>query len=550
MRDFTRRLSILLVLAVPVTGQDPIAPLVERIEVRVVNVDVTVTDREGRPVPALGPEDFEIFEDGVRQEITGFYEIRDAAVTVGMTGEVEPEPVQQRFRRRMVLLFDNNSVSKAHRNGAIEYVNDFIDNEFSEDYEWSVIATGGPNVRTLQSFTNDKDAIRSALLKVRSMPTFEHQRAIRRDILADPARAKLQEFDSGYDFGETARFVGREQTMRNMMASAATARAIIQTCRAFSAAPGKKVMLLITGGIDLNTTFGAFEQDRDRKLLEMRREIEQVFDHVVREANASDFNVYVVQAGGLQSQASQHDVSNKGAGLGGTMSNPFFGDGYTKTTDVKDLDSVSLTLALGTGGRYLPGNRVSESLVRVDDSTSNFYSLGYRPAGPEDGRYHRIEVRAKRPGLRVRHREGYAAFSEHLRLERSLRSPLTFAKEKGSLPVTIELGDAPGRSGKTRTLPVIAAIPANLITFLPANEHYLGRIHVYVAVYDDEGENIAYHYQAKDLDVPAAQIGQVAQIPFRYQADIPLARGSYTIVITMRDELSDQFGTAFQDVRI
>lgn len=547
---FARALLLLSLCTISSGAQTPeLAPLVERVEVRVVNVDITVTDQDGRPISGLTADDFEVLEDGIPQEISGFYEIRDAAVQAGITGNYEPQP-EERFRRRMVLLFDNNSVSKAHRNSAIKFVNDFIDNEFSEDYEWSVIATGGSDVETLQAFTNDKDAIRAALLKVRSMPTFEHQRAIHRDILSDPARAKLQETDNGYDFGETARFVGREQTMRSMMASASTARAIIQTCRAFSAAPGKKVMLLITGGMDLNTSFGAFEQDRDRKLTEMRRDVERVFDHVVREANASDFNVYVVQAGGLQSQAAQHDVGIGSAGLGGTLKNPFFGPGFSAVTDVKDLESVSLTLALGTGGRYLPGNRVSDSLNRVDDFTSNFYSLGYRPSGPSDGQYHQIDVRAKRPGLTIQHREGYAAFSEHLRLERSLRSPLTFAKEKGSLPVTITLDVAAPQSGKTRTLPVTAAIPANLITFFPRENHYLGRIHIYVAVYDDEGKNIAYHYQAKDLDVPSAQIGQVAAIPFRYRAEIPLERGSYTVVITMRDELTDQFGTAFQDVRL
>lgn len=551
--SISRRLAAAAVVLVPslLLSQAAPPPLTERLEVRVVNVDVTVTDRDGRPVTGLGPQDFELWEDGVRQEVSGFYEIRDAAVQAASEGTAQPAPVQDRFRRRMMLLFDNNSVSKVSRNAAIDYVTTFIDNEFSEDYEWSVVATGGSEVRTLQPFTNDKEAIRTALLKVRSLPTFESQRAIDRDILGDPVRARLaqQEFDNGYSWGDSARFVAREQTMRNVMASMGTARAIIQACRAYTSSAGKKVMLIVSGGIDMNTVFGAFENDKDRKQQEMRRDIEEIFETVVREANAANFNIYVVKADGLVSQASQHDVSNRGAGLGGDAKNPFFGPGFSKTSDTKELDSVSLTLALGTGGRYLPGNRISDSLGTVETVTSNFYSLGYRPATPEDGKYHEIEVRVKRPGLQVQHREGYAALDEHARLERSLRSPLIFTREKGTLPVTIELGRPP-RTGAKPVIPVVAELPANRITLFPKDGRWVGRVHVYLSIYDSHGLNVGYHYEPRDIGISQAALEDAMKMPFQYAVKVPLPRGSYTIVVTMRDDLTDEIGTGFKDVRL
>lgn len=547
-----------LLFAIPFTVQaQDVQPLIEQVEVRVVNVDVTVTDRDGRPVTDLGAEDFEVYEDGVRQEINGFYAIKDAAVRALESGEFVVEP-GERFRRRMVLIFDNNSISKRDRDRAIEYVNDFIDNQFSEDYEWSVVAVGGSTVRTLQPFTNDKESIRSALLQVRKMPTYELQRAMDRSLLDDPARARLRDGDAsnvrngmsnGYDFGETVRFAGREQTMRNVMATANTAQAIIQTCRAYTVSSGKKVMLLITGGIDLNTTFGAFESGRDRKMTEMRRELEKMFEIVVKEANAANFNIYVVKANGLETMSRQHDVANRSAGLGGSMKNPFFGEGFEQPSDVKDLDSASLTLALDTGGRYLPSNSIRSSLGNVEDATGNFYSLGYSPSGPEDGRYHTIDVKVRRQGVAVQHRAGYVALDEHQRLKRTLRTPLIFSKDKGELPVRIELGTAETVDRK-RIIPVIAALPSSMITFFPSEDRYVGRIHVYVAIYDEGGENVGFYYAPHDLRVPSAQIGQIAGIPFKFQANVPLEKGSYTVVITFRDDLSDQFGTAYQDIRI
>src|SRR5437764_15438931 len=51
----------------------------ESIEVRVVNVDVVVRDRAGKPVTGLTKADFEIFENGQKREITNLYEVRAPA---------------------------------------------------------------------------------------------------------------------------------------------------------------------------------------------------------------------------------------------------------------------------------------------------------------------------------------------------------------------------------------------------------------------------------------------------------------------------------------
>ena len=45
---------------------------VVRISVTLIQVDVAVTDKKGRPVTDLKPGDFEIYEDGRRQQITNF----------------------------------------------------------------------------------------------------------------------------------------------------------------------------------------------------------------------------------------------------------------------------------------------------------------------------------------------------------------------------------------------------------------------------------------------------------------------------------------------
>lgn len=531
------------------TSQIP--PLVERAEVHLVNVDVVVRDSSGRPVSGLKAEDFEVLEDGQQQPVAGFYAVEDAAVRLAR-GDDPLKKEADRFRRKFVLMIDNNSVQKPHRDAAIEFIGQFIDHQYAEDYEWSVLSIGS-EVETLQPFTTDKEAIRTALLKARRKPTLVQQGEIDRGVLSDPGRGNLRDRhpDRYYDFGETARFQSQEQTKRNMLAIMNSAKAVIQTCRAYSAAGGKKALVLLTGGMELNTTFGAFDKgSADRNLLDTKLAIEQMLNTMAREANAANFKIYVVKAGGHHSAVPQHDVSNRGAGLAGSPKNPFFGEGYTSVADSSNVDFAPLSLAMQTGGRYFPSARANESLEEIDQETSNFYSLAFKPRSQEDGRYHRIEVRVKRPDVQVRHRAGYAAMSSHQRLEQSLRAPITFAKEKGTLPVTLQLGAAVKAEKDKPVIALSAAMPLRSITTIPRGNHRAGRVHIYLSIYDSTGENVGYHHQIRDLKLPLTQAAGHEQLMFQHPMKIALKRGNFTLVVTVRDELSDEVGTAFEDVKL
>ena len=73
-------LLALAALALPLAAQknppEPAQPkLVESIDVRVIDVDVIVTDRKGNPVTGLTKDDFDVYENGTKKVITNFYEV-------------------------------------------------------------------------------------------------------------------------------------------------------------------------------------------------------------------------------------------------------------------------------------------------------------------------------------------------------------------------------------------------------------------------------------------------------------------------------------------
>src|SRR5258707_14639426 len=100
-----------LTLTLLFLGLTPIAaaqqPLTEKIDVNLINVDVTVTSK-GHSIQGLTKDDFEIREDGVLQTITNFDAVENApALAVDNGVAMTPSPAaDERFRRKVLLIVD------------------------------------------------------------------------------------------------------------------------------------------------------------------------------------------------------------------------------------------------------------------------------------------------------------------------------------------------------------------------------------------------------------------------------------------------------------
>ncbi|HEX7807463.1 MAG TPA: hypothetical protein VF608_02020, partial [Thermoanaerobaculia bacterium] len=124
-----RLLSLLLAAAIafPLGAQKkPAEPeqqkLVVNIDVRVINVDVVVTDKRGNPVTGLKAEDFEIFENSAPKPVSNFYEVENGRPKLEAfeTGAAAPEPekteIPDNMKRRIIFYVDNLSLAPFNRN--------------------------------------------------------------------------------------------------------------------------------------------------------------------------------------------------------------------------------------------------------------------------------------------------------------------------------------------------------------------------------------------------------------------------------------------------
>jgi VWFA-related protein len=539
-----RSLAIAVVAAgivMPAAAQrvGPLPPLTAQVEVHVVNVDVSVTDSSGRPVPDLTRDDFEIFEDGRLQKITNFAVIRNVTTPASAPAAQQAKAAPEN-RRRILLIVDNNYLGVVERNQALDTVEKYLDTTFAG--EWAVAAIGH-SVDMLQSFTTDRALIHAALTKARSMPSSEAQHEISRYVLSERFSRKDDE-TVPVDYAAKVAFAAREQTFRNLLTIQNTARAVVDTARAYSAEDGKKFILLLTGGMESNTSFTAYEKSNDYEMRELRKQIGEVSDAMVKEANGANFTVHVINARARGMASPQSEVRNHSSG---TTSNNMFRNFSNDPIDVTDVDSLPLSIALGTGGMYLPSNDIVGSLRTIDTLTSNFYSLGYSPEHNGDRRYHTIKVRVKRSGVRIANRVGYFDETPEDRLEEMLRVRTQFDTGFGSLPVHVNIGEAaPGE--RDLVVPVVAAMPLARITVIPQDQNFVGRIHVYCSVFDEKGRNVGFSHKTQEVTLAPQQLS--GQGDFRYTVFVHVKKGTFTIVITLRDELSNEMGSVSEAVTL
>ena len=266
----------------------------------------------------------------------------------------------------------------------------------------------------------------------------------------------------------------------------------------------------------------------------MRDQIGEISEAMVREANGANFTVHVINARTRGMAAPQHNVSNHSSGT--TSANLLRGFG-NDPIDVTDVDSIPLSIALGTGGMYLPSSDIHQSLEKIDTLTSNFYSLGYSPEHNGDRQYHTIKVRVKRQGIRVANRVGYFDETPEDQLEQMLRLRMNFDSGFGSLPVKVQIGEA-ALGDRDLVVPVTTAMPLARITVVPQDQNFIGRVHVYCSIFDENGRNIGFSHKTQEVTITPQQRSGAGD--FRYTMKVHVQKGAFTIVVTLRDELSNE----------
>ena len=158
-------------LAVPLASQSPDAPPGQpptfKAEIEYVEVDALVTDQSGAVVRDLRKEDFQIFEDGKSQSISGFALVEIPIETPDPVASAPVEPDvrsnERPFAGRVYVLVLDDLHTAPHRTQRVKRgAQQFIDRHLAANDLMAVVHIGGPSNGS-QEFTGNKRLLSAAV---------------------------------------------------------------------------------------------------------------------------------------------------------------------------------------------------------------------------------------------------------------------------------------------------------------------------------------------------------------------------------------------------
>jgi VWFA-related protein len=553
-------LAALTLLAASSAAAQPSAPAPgvfgEAIDVRVVNVEAVVTGRDGERVRGLTAQDFRLLVDGREVPIEFFTEIVDGTAAAPSTSPQAGDPVPAAVPDveavgRSVLVFIDDSFSVApHRNQVLQQLERSLSRLAPGD-RVAVVAFDGRKLDLLSEWTQDHSRTAASLAGARKRRAYGQRILAHRKLLnlrlaegsrvegftPQPVPTTQNDFFGGerWGGGPNVGFASLEKGFEapdiyTPLAQVVTAAAAAM--RGLPAPQGRKVMLVLSGGWPLveRESFGPLTTPVPGWMQDGMSE--GLYRPLVDTANLLGYTLYPVDVPGL-------DPASTGADVQATDFTSF--SGLIASEWERSTHYALDFLARETGGRAALNSARLEALERMAADTGTYYWLGFTPAWRADDRRHRIELRARRPGLTVRSRSGFSDLSRRTEMAMSTEGLLMFGGSAGQAPegqrIRVEMGQ-PRRTGLSAiSVPVVLHVPAEALTAVPAAGGYVMEATLSLGALDRWGAR-------SDLPVVPLRL-MVDRQPrpgdvLRYRTVLKMRRAEQRLVFTLRDSLSGE----------
>ncbi|MEJ7861259.1 MAG: VWA domain-containing protein [Pyrinomonadaceae bacterium] len=534
---------------------------VVKISTALVQIDVTVTDREGKIVKDLKPEDFEIFENGEKQEISNFSFVSASSETAQtntkqaakdkipvplLNAPLKPENV----RRTIALVVDDLTLSFESTYYVRRALKKFVDEQMLTGDLVAIVRTGG-GIGALQQFTSDKRQLYAAIEKVRwnsrgvggigafapiEATPLERSKSLGAEVSEEQLEAEKDSLRNTNQFREDLFATG-------------TLGAINYIVRGMKDLPGRKSIMLLSDGFQLfSETTGGFKEST--RVLESLRQLVDL-------ANRSSVIVYTMDPRGLAITGFTAQDNTSG------ISAEQLGERISERRDkLFDTQSGLVYLAKETGGfPIINNNDLSGGIRKILDDQS-YYLIGYQPDtetfDPKIRRFNRLEIKVKRKDTTVRYRSGFFGVTDE-----QIQKPF---KQTANQQIMSALSSPFAAGGISLHLNALFGSDAKQGTFVRSLLHVDSKDlkftdeanNVKKAVFDvlainfgDNGVPVDQISQTYTLTLKANQYELFLKQGFVYQFTFPIKKaGAYQMRVAVRDHASEQVGSASQFIEV
>ena len=560
--------------------------------VSAILVDVVVRDRKGDPVKDLTQGDFEIYEDGVKQDVGSMTPIflpepaapANAAAPATAAPAVAAKPVTPpadtsaaaqeeavaKAPQMIALVFDrltSDSRTLAYH-AATKYLGD-------QTVSTNYLAVYGIDIKLipLQNFTRDAGLIKKAIDNFANRSTSQFGSTTEDLKKADAQnmsamdlqdRASQAAATGGAAGGAAAAAIGADaaqaqfqqmsasmtQTFDSLerdQAGFATANALLAVVNGMRTVPGRKSIVFFSEGMAIPPN--VFEQ----------------FRSVIDAANRANVSIYPMDAMGLRAESSvgqvRDEINNEGKlntrrtgadKVGGAMM-----ANLERNEDLLRMDPSSGLgeLADKTGGFLIQNtNDLRGGFTRIESDMRNYYMLTYVPKNDTfDGKFREINVRVKRGGVSIHSRKGYYAVHETGQPVRTYEAPALAALDRtpvpNAFPVRASFLRFPEKDHPQR-ISVVVQLSTAPITFVPAEDKktYTSDFTVLVRFSDGAKQVIDKVSQRYQVAGPIEKLDQAknGQVVFYRQPELP--PGFYTMETVVYDALAKKASVRFATI--
>jgi VWFA-related protein len=556
-------------------GGSTLPSFVERVDVQLVNLEVFVTDKQGRPVTDLAAKDFRVFEDDRPVELQHFAWVDGGK---GATGNpLDPSKAAAAAAAyppvRVVVVLDEEHTRAQNRAALFSRLGEVLGERLPRGSQ-VMIWRYDRGMQVLLPFTDSHRDLFAALARAAatiSAGQINADEDWRTTLALLHMDATGQTGGPCIDGPSIARGYSEEKQGEVRRTIAALGRLV----GTLDGLPGRKLVLYVSDGIPLRPGEEAWEtylelcggrgassghreamdvstmspeaqamrpNPEAQRLEGLTFDTSKEWDKLAARANGEGVSLYsLITAGPAAFTPSiQLDAPESGPSaliLGAAEANR--------------LDAAFL-LASETGGRLIyNGAEVGEALAGIVDDLS-FYLLGYPAPNPGDGHIRRLRVEVARSGVQVRHRRSYALKTDDQRASDKLLTRLYYDVGENSLGLKLTPKSAEPKD-PARTTRLQVAVPLRGLTLVSgsnAEPQLQGLITVYVVSRDAGGSATPVRRRLLPLHFPAAEAEAVRQRAFLYEVAMQLPKGHNDVAVAVRDEFTGEISFAGQAIRV
>jgi VWFA-related protein len=511
-----------------------------RTGVEAVEVDVRVVDAAGNPIRGLTRDDFELFEDGIRQDVRTFTAVDVPVAPLARTIGIEPDTQsnQRPFDGRVyVLVLDDLHTHALHTHRVKRAVTRFLDEHMGSNDRVALVATSG-RVEASQELTSSRPAILAALdrfqgrkLRSSTLERIDHY-YMNRDTLERRSDGRLEGVDDPLDPERGYHARTALETLTNV-------------ARWLESVPARrKALLFVSEGIDYDI-HEVFENKDASTIIASTRD-------AIAAATRANVAIYGVDPRGLT-------LGDDGIELASLPEDTTLNLGTTSMQREVQRSQDSLrTLADETGGfAIVNANDLSTGFDRIVRENTHYYLLGYQPTNAsKDGRFRKLEVRVRRQGARVLTRRGYVAAKDQPRRQAEateetapdLRPLLDSPIPVNGLPLKSNIATFRGPNGKASALITLEMAPDLAVT--EADGLQRARIDVSVMALSADGKVTGGGQRAIEMKLTPGTLAHVQRHGVRTLSRLELAPGRYQVRVAAREEGRGVGGSVVHDVLV